>query len=78
MWCGNRGLLTLDHYVPRSRGGSNKAHNLITSCRRCNFRRQNLPALLWAQKLAGLFETVGQIIERAEAALARELPKFLP
>lgn len=31
--------LTLDHLKPRIRGGSNKAHNLITSCFNCNSSR---------------------------------------
>ena len=28
--------LTLDHVVPRSRGGDSSWENLVTSCRRCN------------------------------------------
>ena len=31
--------LTLDHLVPRSAGGNNRADNLITSCFRCNSAR---------------------------------------
>lgn len=34
-YCGQRGT-TVDHIVPRSRGGSNKWDNLITACRTCN------------------------------------------
>lgn len=78
VWCGKRGKLTLDHYIPRSKGGSNKATNLVTSCPRCNYRRKNIPALTWAAELAGLFETTAEIMARAESALARPLPKYLP
>jgi hypothetical protein len=79
VWCQSRPKrLTLDHYVPRSKGGSNKAHNLVTSCPRCNFRRQNKPALVWASELAGLLETTAEIMDRVESALARVLPKYLP
>lgn len=31
--------ITLDHRVPRSRGGSNEASNLYTCCRSCNSAR---------------------------------------
>lgn len=79
VWCGARGCrMTLDHYVPRSLGGSNKPNNLVTSCPRCNFRRQNRAALVWAAELSGLFETVEDVLNRAQAALDRALPKYLP
>jgi len=32
-------VLTLDHLIPRSRGGSHATTNLITCCRRCNSAR---------------------------------------
>ena len=31
--------VTLDHVVPRDKGGSHKAFNLITACRDCNNRK---------------------------------------
>lgn len=31
--------IELDHIVPVSKGGSNHAHNLITSCNKCNLGR---------------------------------------
>lgn len=33
--------VTLDHVVPRSRGGSNRENNLVTACRSCNSARGN-------------------------------------
>lgn len=33
--------LTLDHLIPRSMGGDNRATNLVTACRSCNYSRQN-------------------------------------
>jgi 5-methylcytosine-specific restriction endonuclease McrA len=41
-YCGRRGTafdLTLDHILPRSRGGRTVAENLVTSCQACNNRK---------------------------------------
>jgi 5-methylcytosine-specific restriction endonuclease McrA len=41
-YCGRRGTafdLTLDHILPKSRGGRTLAENLVTSCRGCNNRK---------------------------------------
>lgn len=32
-------VLTLDHVVPRSRGGKNAWENLVASCKRCNHKK---------------------------------------
>jgi 5-methylcytosine-specific restriction endonuclease McrA len=40
MYCGtNGGRLTLDHVVPRSRGGESIWENVVTSCAPCNLRK---------------------------------------
>lgn len=36
---GGAGDLTLDHVVPRSRGGAGSWENLVAACRRCNNRK---------------------------------------
>jgi 5-methylcytosine-specific restriction endonuclease McrA len=42
MYCGtNGGKLTLDHVVPRSRGGESVWENVVTSCAPCNMRKGN-------------------------------------
>lgn len=33
---------TLDHYMPKSKGGSNKNENLVLSCRKCNSAKADL------------------------------------
>jgi 5-methylcytosine-specific restriction endonuclease McrA len=33
--------LTLDHVVPKSRGGDNSWKNLVTACKKCNQRKGN-------------------------------------
>jgi 5-methylcytosine-specific restriction endonuclease McrA len=40
-YCGSTGKLTLDHVVPRSRGGTSVWENVVTSCAPCNMRKGN-------------------------------------
>jgi 5-methylcytosine-specific restriction endonuclease McrA len=41
-YCGHDGgKLTLDHVVPRSRGGESVWENVVTSCAPCNLRKGN-------------------------------------
>ena len=41
VYCGSNKDLTLDHVVPKSRGGGNEWTNLVTSCFKCNLRKGN-------------------------------------
>jgi 5-methylcytosine-specific restriction endonuclease McrA len=42
VYCGSSGgRLTLDHVVPRSRGGDSVWENVVTSCAPCNHRKGN-------------------------------------
>ncbi len=42
VYCGTAaGRLTLDHVVPRSRGGGSVWENVVTSCAPCNLRKGN-------------------------------------
>jgi 5-methylcytosine-specific restriction endonuclease McrA len=41
-YCGSENrILTLDHIMPKSRGGRNTWENLITSCGNCNVKKNN-------------------------------------
>ncbi len=40
-YCGSRDLLTIDHVMPRSRGGRDTWDNLVAACTRCNNRKGN-------------------------------------
>jgi 5-methylcytosine-specific restriction endonuclease McrA len=40
-YCGMAGKLTLDHVVPRSRGGDSVWENVVTSCAPCNLKKGN-------------------------------------
>jgi 5-methylcytosine-specific restriction endonuclease McrA len=42
VYCGTTGgRLTLDHVIPRSRGGDSVWENVVTSCAPCNLRKGN-------------------------------------
>lgn len=38
-YCGSKKNLTIDHIVPRSRGGGNTWENLVTCCSNCNTKK---------------------------------------
>lgn len=40
-YCGSHDNLTVDHIIPRSRGGLNRWENVITACHRCNNMKDN-------------------------------------
>lgn len=40
-YCGAHSDLTLDHVIPKSRGGKDRWENLVTACNRCNVRKGN-------------------------------------
>lgn len=43
-YCGQRSShLTLDHVIPRHRGGQHSWENLVTACMRCNHRKGGRP-----------------------------------
>jgi 5-methylcytosine-specific restriction endonuclease McrA len=41
-YCGSRTQLTVDHVVPRSKGGASTWDNIVASCAPCNRRKGNL------------------------------------
>jgi 5-methylcytosine-specific restriction endonuclease McrA len=44
-YCGSRSNLTVDHVIPRSRGGESSWDNIVASCAPCNRRKgDHLPA----------------------------------
>ncbi|MGB8698523.1 MAG: HNH endonuclease [Thermosynechococcaceae cyanobacterium] len=38
-YCGSNKRLTLDHVIPRSKGGQHTWNNVVTACERCNSRK---------------------------------------
>ena len=41
VYCGSKKQLTLDHVIPKSRGGRNEWTNLVTCCFKCNLKKGN-------------------------------------
>lgn len=52
VYCGNKdqGKLTLDHVVPRSKGGKDTWDNLVTSCYDCNQEKADLTIEEWGRE----------------------------
>ncbi len=76
---------SIDHVVPRSRGGSNRPSNLITCCARCNAKRgeRSVPTFaealvwpVWGVLGAKVAEEVARIERRVRAAQRRKLPRI--
>jgi 5-methylcytosine-specific restriction endonuclease McrA len=42
-YCGSRANLTVDHVIPRSKGGSSNWDNIVASCAPCNRRKGDMP-----------------------------------
>jgi len=40
-YCGTSKELTLDHLVPKAKGGRSTWNNLVTACKRCNAKKGN-------------------------------------
>jgi 5-methylcytosine-specific restriction endonuclease McrA len=54
VWCGRvlwRADLTLEHVVPRSRGGHMTSDNALIACRSCNRRRGSRPVDAYVREL---------------------------
>lgn len=52
IYCGTRAEgqeLSVEHVVPKARGGGESPGNLVTACRRCNSQRGDAPLTQWAR-----------------------------
>ncbi|EME19571.1 HNH endonuclease [Rhodococcus triatomae] len=74
-YCADRAATTIDHVVPRSRGGANSWANLVACCGPCNQRKADRTpeeagmALLWEPKVPNHIEKAQQRIWRRLAAI---------
>lgn len=46
-YCGRPNPTTLDHVVPRCKGGKNKKNNLIGACGACNLEKSDIDWFVW-------------------------------
>jgi hypothetical protein len=44
-------LFTIDHVIPRSKGGKNKWDNLVTACKKCNGEKADLSLTEWGKEI---------------------------
>ena len=66
-YCGTRkGRIEVDHVVPRSKNGSDRVSNLVTSCRKCNRKKDN-------RSLAEFLKRKPAGLKKIEAQLKRSL-----
>ena len=74
VWCGRemwRRDLTIEHVVPRSRGGHLVGENALVACRPCNRRRGSRPADAYVRELLREGAAVDvAAVRRSLAALA--------
>lgn len=47
VFCGSQLELQTDHLIPRSRGGTDSADNLVLSCKKCNISRSDKGIFEW-------------------------------
>ena len=73
-YCGTDGeFLTIDHCIPKSRGGSNSIANLVPACRSCNGSKQNMTLHEFRAKKDRETKQQSDILEASIAKGAREL-----
>lgn len=65
---------SVDHVVPRSRGGSNAPGNLITACSDCNAKRGRRSVPAFARTLCDTVDGAQRVVRRVRAACRRRLP----
>lgn len=69
VWCRKQPeQLTLDHVQPRSLGGSNATHNLVTCCMGCNRERGDRSLLAFALAFRAPTQTILRVLRACERA----------
>ena len=47
VYCGSGEMLSLDHVIPRSKGGTDSAENLVAACQPCNSSKRDRDLTEW-------------------------------
>lgn len=50
-YCGSKKKLTIDHIIPKCRGGQDTWENMVVACSSCNVKKGNLPLEKTGMKL---------------------------
>lgn len=79
VYCGTSDDLTLDHVLPKSRGGANTWKNLVTCCKVCNLKKDNMtPEEANMKMLRNPYSpTYIEFIERMNGVIKEEWKQFL-
>jgi hypothetical protein len=76
VWCSREAWprdRTVEHLLPRSRGGRDGAHNLLPACRACNRDRKSQSAVAYARrKAAGGAAVMADLLVRGLERLAAD------
>ncbi len=65
--------ISLDHHVPRSKGGGNEAANLLTACISCNSTRKDFGNRIFFSALREFGIDTTNLSPRIRSALARKV-----
>src|SRR3954471_9834371 len=79
VWCGAepwRRDLTIEHVLPRSRGGRTEDENLVGACRRRNKARRSRPVVAYLREVVGRgrdprIDTIRRSLERLRSSRRR-------
>lgn len=78
-YCGSTGRLTIDHFIPISRGGSDNLGNIVPACLSCNCSKQDSDAKDWYLRQPFYHEqnwkSILKILGKNEATLS-QIPLF--
>lgn len=89
-YCGSTANLAIDHLIPKIKGGSDEANNLIWACRSCNSSKQGQDMLAWSSTkgffpslllLRRYLKIVARYCEqegRMDTALSEDVGKEMP
>ena len=63
-YCGSKHELTIDHIIPRAKGGINEVHNTLCCCRACNADKAHEDWIIWYIQQPFFSEVQRELIER--------------
>lgn len=71
VYCGNSKQLTIDHVIPKSKGGKNTWENLVTCCTKCNLKKSDRTPEQAGMKLSVRPEEPNIFVEAMNSSLEK-------